>query len=270
MDGEDDISVVGELGTKTTAVIRRLKWILANDPTARALVFSQWDDVLGLVAHAAAANGVQCLHVKGRASLTRALAVFQGRENQAPRASYAPYFSKPRRSRGRSFQARVLSPPPGCTSSISSLAPHLGASSATSRTAEASTSLLPSVSPPAPRILLLPLGLGGNGLNLTEAQHVLLMEPLLDPGVEAQAVGRVDRIGQTRQTMVHHFVVAETVEENVSLLYKSRAAKHSSFAAPRQRETLRISEVKLLLRDPLTVHEEDFTSPDSTSRKSFI
>lgn len=36
-----------------------------------------------------------------------------------------------------------------------------------------------------------------------EAQHVVLAEPLLDPAVEAQAVGRVDRIGQTRATHVH-------------------------------------------------------------------
>lgn len=37
----------------------------------------------------------------------------------------------------------------------------------------------------------------------SEAQHVVLAEPLLDPAVEAQAVGRVDRIGQTRATHVH-------------------------------------------------------------------
>ena len=54
----------------------------------------------------------------------------------------------------------------------------------------------------------MPLRRGANGLNLTEAQHVILLEPVLDPGAEAQAMKRVDRIGQTRPTCVHRFLLS--------------------------------------------------------------
>ena len=58
-----------------------------------------------------------------------------------------------------------------------------------------------------PCVLLLPINQGANGLNLVEAQHVIMIEPLLNPAAEAQAVNRVHRIGQTRETCVHRFVV---------------------------------------------------------------
>lgn len=46
----------------------------------------------------------------------------------------------------------------------------------------------------------------------------------MDPGAEAQAVKRVDRIGQTRPTCVHRFVVEGTVEEHIHSLYANRVA----------------------------------------------
>lgn len=67
----------------------------------------------------------------------------------------------------------------------------------------------------APRVLLLMLKQGGNGLNLQQAQHVIFIEPVMDPGEEAQAIGRVDRMGQVKETFIHKFVVRNSVEENV-------------------------------------------------------
>jgi hypothetical protein len=53
---------------------------------------------------------------------------------------------------------------------------------------------------------------GANGLTLVEANHVFLVEPVLHPGVEIQAIFRIYRVGQQRATTVHRFVVDGTVE----------------------------------------------------------
>jgi E3 ubiquitin-protein ligase SHPRH len=58
-----------------------------------------------------------------------------------------------------------------------------------------------------PRVLLMLVAHGAAGLNLTEAQHVVLIEPLLDPAQELQATGRISRFGQTATTHVHRWVL---------------------------------------------------------------
>merc|ERR1712228_408378 len=70
-------------------------------------------------------------------------------------------------------------------------------------------------------VLLLPLKSGANGLNLIEASHVLLVEPILNPAEELQAIGRVHRIGQKKATVVHRFVVQRSMEERIYSMVKS-------------------------------------------------
>lgn len=44
------------------------------------------------------------------------------------------------------------------------------------------------------------------------ANHVHLLEPSPDPAVLIQAVGRVDRLGQTRSVHVHRYIMTGTIE----------------------------------------------------------
>jgi len=75
-----------------------------------------------------------------------------------------------------------------------------------------------------PPVLLISLKAGGTGLNLTAADHVLLLDLWWNPAVEAQAADRAHRIGQTRPVMVYRLVAEETVEERILTLQQTKRA----------------------------------------------
>ena len=64
---------------------------------------------------------------------------------------------------------------------------------------------------------------GGFGLNLTEADYVVLLDPWWNPATEAQAIDRTHRIGQTRSVMVYRLVAADTIEAKVLALSARKA-----------------------------------------------
>lgn len=67
--------------------------------------------------------------------------------------------------------------------------------------------------------LLLNVKTLGAGLNLFNAQHIFLLDPIINQGDELQAMSRNNRIGQTRETFVWNFMIKNSVEENI-LTYK--------------------------------------------------
>uniref|UniRef100_A0A0N5AI10 Helicase ATP-binding domain-containing protein n=1 Tax=Syphacia muris TaxID=451379 RepID=A0A0N5AI10_9BILA len=71
------------------------------------------------------------------------------------------------------------------------------------------------VSDPNVQVLLMPVRYGARGLNLTVANHIIFIEPQLDASHLAQAIGRIDRIGQKREMTIHHFVIFGTIEEQI-------------------------------------------------------
>lgn len=65
------------------------------------------------------------------------------------------------------------------------------------------------------RLFLISLKAGGLGLNLTEADYVFLLDPWWNPAVEAQAIDRAHRIGQTKKVITYKFIMSDTVEEKI-------------------------------------------------------
>ena len=77
-------------------------------------------------------------------------------------------------------------------------------------------------SDPEPCVFLISLRAGGTGLNLTGASYVVLFDPWWNPAVEAQAIDRAHRIGQTNQVFAYRLIARGTVEEKVLELQNTK------------------------------------------------
>lgn len=72
-----------------------------------------------------------------------------------------------------------------------------------------------------------------SGLNLVNATHVFLCEPLINPAIELQAIARVHRIGQHQPTTVWMYLVEDTVEKSVHEISVKRRLSHIESGAIR-------------------------------------
>ena len=72
-------------------------------------------------------------------------------------------------------------------------------------------------------VFLLSLRAAGTGLNLTNASYVVLYDPWWNPAVEAQAIDRSHRIGQTRTVNAYRLIAPGTVEEKIWDLQQRKA-----------------------------------------------
>ena len=71
-------------------------------------------------------------------------------------------------------------------------------------------------------VFVISLRVGGTGLNLTAASHVIHFDRWRNPFVEDQATDRAFRIGQKRNVLVHKFVCRGTLEERIDELIRSK------------------------------------------------
>ncbi|KAF1325119.1 E3 ubiquitin-protein ligase shprh, partial [Globisporangium splendens] len=153
----------GGYGSKIDAILRRVLALAQRNSEVKCLLFTQWQDMMDIVATHLRQNGVMCFTYTTKKNFHRVMQQFK-------------VFSEP------------------C-------------------------------------VLALPFKVGANGLNLVEATEVLLVEPLLNTSIEAQAINRVHRIGQTKQTRVHRLVVDNSVEERIYWLGQKKSRRKSPTAS---------------------------------------
>ena len=94
-------------------------------------------------------------------------------------------------------------------------------------------------------LFLVSLKAGGLGLNLTAAEYVFLLDPWWNPAVEAQAIDRTHRIGQTRAVFAYRLIARDTVEEKVLELQETKRALADSIISADE------SLIRTLTRDDL-------------------
>ena len=68
---------------------------------------------------------------------------------------------------------------------------------------------------PACQAFLISLKAGGHGLNLTAADYVFILDPWWNPAIEAQAVDRAHRLGQSKPVFAYRLIARDTVEEKI-------------------------------------------------------
>ena len=82
---------------------------------------------------------------------------------------------------------------------------------------------------PNSRIFMANILAGGCGLNLIEANHLIILEPNWTSAIENQAIDRIHRIGQQKQVNIYLYHIANTIEEWIHTLKEEKRALADHF-----------------------------------------
>lgn len=78
------------------------------------------------------------------------------------------------------------------------------------------------------KVLLLTYKVGSEGLTLTNANHVVLLDPWWSDAVHKQAIGRVHRTGQTRDVEVYQLYNSATFENQMIAMCENKNAESTA------------------------------------------
>lgn len=211
-----------------SAIVTRIFALLSLQDNVKVLVFSQWKEVLEILTHALDLDEIDHMYLsKGRQHCNRALSEFKA-----------------------SSSARVLLMPLSFGGNGLNLVEVSNCLVIDQARWFVRNSRLLLIKGP---LVVVFLG-GGEGVDV-QAQHVVMIEPSWSIGAEMQAIHRVNRIGQTRSTCVHRFLINNTVEGNIFSLnrYHLTDPRKEQFTRSNARE----NEIRLDINDLAKLVELD-------------
>ncbi|KAF8862893.1 hypothetical protein BDZ45DRAFT_702737 [Acephala macrosclerotiorum] len=105
---------------------------------------------------------------------------------------------------------------------------------------------------PAFTVMLASIGSAGEGVDLTTANHVHLVEPHWSPMAEAQAVDRIHRIGQTRDVTVTRYIASNTIETYIQWVQQDKLRLINSSLDSAEVLQSDVDNARLKVKNPVT------------------
>ncbi|KAI0931358.1 hypothetical protein AcW2_000267 [Taiwanofungus camphoratus] len=101
-----------------------------------------------------------------------------------------------------------------------------------------------------PKVFIVSLKAGGVGLNLTNANHVFMMDCWWNAATENQAIDRVHRIGQEKTVYVKQFIISDTIEGRILQIQKRKTAiVKEAFRGKGEGDSESIENLKIMFGD---------------------
>mmetsp|Transcript_55307 Transcript_55307/g.66610 ORF Transcript_55307/g.66610 Transcript_55307/m.66610 type:complete len:162 (+) Transcript_55307:69-554(+) len=121
-------------------------------------------------------------------------------------------------------------------------------------------------SDPPTTVFLLSMRSGAVGINLTQANRVFIMEPALNPALEAQAIGRVHRLGQNRPVEVIRLIIEDSIDTRLMKYLERKYSQNMSKNIEESAKITRSSSKKIasgivmghIKSDKAAIMEEEF------------
>lgn len=119
---------------------------------------------------------------------------------------------------------------------------------------------------PTFRILLMDVHQAAHGLHIASASRVFFVNPVWQPNVEAQAIKRAHRIGQTKPVYVETLVLKDTLEDQMVQRRKGMTAQEHQKA---ERSLLDDDTMSTIIKNAnfIPLHEEEVHNPHAQIAK---